>query len=165
MVFYLIIYTNSHIYLQTENYIEIDSILGKLSVELENTILYSTAVVRAYLQLILALCSKIKSEDNVIYEEKNIDHPLMKFKSLLESNFHKERQPSFYAAQMGISPNSFSKICKQYFLKTASALIQERVILESKKLIHFSYKSYCKRYYTTGYSIWCFYNLKSSTVS
>ena len=91
--------------------------------------------------MILALCSKIKSKDNSIEAEKNAHHPLMNFKELLENNFHKERQPSFYASKMGISPNNFSKICKQYFLKTPSTLIHERVILESKKLIHLTYKS------------------------
>ncbi len=135
------IYQQPYINLETEDYIEMDYILEKLIVEIENISSYSIAVVRAYLQLILALCSKIKSKDIVIYEEKNTHHPLMKFKALLENNFHKERQPSFYATQMGISPNNFSKICKQHFLKTPSTLIHERVILESKKLIHLSYKS------------------------
>lgn len=134
------IYQQPYINLEPASYIEIDSILEKLSVELQNSSLY-TAVVRAYLQLILALCSKIKSEHNVIDEGKNIHHPVVKFKTLLECNFNKERQPSFYADQMGISPNNFSKICKQHFLKSPSILIQERVILEAKKLIHLSYKS------------------------
>jgi AraC-like DNA-binding protein len=116
-------------------------ILGKMIVEMKNNSSFSTAVVKAYLQLILALCSKIKSKDTAIYQEENTYHPLMKFKALLENNFHKERQPSFYAAQMSISPNNFSKICKQHFLKTPSTLIHERVILESKKLIHLSHKS------------------------
>lgn len=135
------IYQQPYINLEAEGYIEMDYILGKLIIELENTSSYSTAVVRAYLQLILALCSKIKSTYTVMYEEKNSHHPLMNFKTLLENNFHKERQPSFYADQMGISPNNFSKICKQHFLKTPSTLIHERVILESKKWIHLSYKS------------------------
>jgi AraC family transcriptional activator of pobA len=135
------IYQQPYINLETADYIEMDYILGKLIIEMENTSTYSRAVIKAYLQLILALCSKIKSKDIVIYEEKNIHHPLIKFKALLENNFHKERQPSYYADQMGISPNNFSKICKQHFLKTPSTLIHERVILESKKLIHLSYKS------------------------
>jgi AraC family transcriptional activator of pobA len=135
------IYQQPYINLETADYIEMDYILGKLIIEMENTSTYSRAVIKAYLQLILALCSKIKSKDIVIYEEKNIHHPLIKFKALLENNFHKERQPSFYAEKMGISPNNFSKICKQHFLKTPSTLIHERVILESKKLIHLSYKS------------------------
>lgn len=135
------IYQQPYVNLQTENYIEMDAIMEKLIIELEDKSNYSTAVARAYLQLILALCSKIKSKDNVVYEENNTHHPLMKFKTILENNFHKERQPSFYAAKMGISANNFSKICKQHFLKTPSTLIHERVILESKKLIHLSYKS------------------------
>lgn len=135
------IYQLPYINLETADYIEMDYILGKLIVEMEDTSSYSRAVIKSYLQLILALCSKIKSKDIVIYEEKNTHHPLIKFKVLLETNFHKERQPSFYADQMGISPNNFSKICKQHFLKTPSTLIHERVILESKKLIHLSYKS------------------------
>jgi AraC family transcriptional activator of pobA len=135
------IYQKPYVNLATEEYIELDYILEKLIIELENTSSYSMAVVRSYLQLILALCSKIKSEDNLVPEEKNIHHPLIQFKDLLENNFRKERQPSFYATQMGISPNNFSKLSKHYFLKTPSTLIQERVILEAKKLIHLSYKS------------------------
>jgi AraC family transcriptional activator of pobA len=135
------IYQKPYVNLATEDYIELDYILGKLIIELENTSSYAMAVVRSYLQLILALCSKIKSEDNLVHEEKNIHHPLIQFKDLLENNFRKERQPSFYAMQMGISPNNFSKLSKHYFLKTPSILIQERVILEAKKLIHLSYKS------------------------
>lgn len=135
------IYQQTYINLETEDYIEMDTILKKLIVELEDSSSYATAVVKAYLQLILALCSKIKSKEIVVAEEKTTNHPLMKFKTLLENNFHKERQPSFYAEQMGLSPNNFSKICKQHFLKSPSTLIHQRVILECKKLIHLSYKS------------------------
>ena len=135
------IYQQPYINLEMSDYIEIDTILEKLIIEIENCSNYSTAVVKAYLQLILALCSKIKSNDTIIKEEKNSYHPLMNFKILLENNFRNERQPSFYAAQMGISPNNFSKICKRQFFKTPSTLIHERVILESKKLIHLTYKS------------------------
>ena len=135
------IYQQPYINLERADYIEIDTILEKLIIEIENSSSYSTAVVKAYLQLILALSSKIKSNNTITLEEKNSYHPLMNFKILLENNFRSERQPSFYAAQMGISPNSFSKICKQQFFKTPSTLIHERVILESKKLIHLTYKS------------------------
>lgn len=135
------IYQHPYMNLEKLDYIEIDTIFEKLIIEIENSGSYSTAVVKAYLQLILALSSKIKSNDTITHEEKNSYHPLMNFKILLENNFRSKRQPSFYAAQMGISPNNFSKICKQQFFKTPSILIHERVILESKKLIHLTYKS------------------------
>ena len=114
--------------------------MEKIIIELEKPSAY-IVVVRAYLQLMLALCSKIKIEQNIIDEGKNIHHPVVQFKALLESNFNKEIQPSFYADQMGVSPNNFSKICKHLFLKSPSTLIQERVILKAKKLIRLSYKS------------------------
>jgi AraC family transcriptional activator of pobA len=135
------IYQKAFINLEIQEYAELDYILEKLLVELEDTNHYATAVARAYLQLILALCSKIKSREVILDQENNTPHPVMNFKTLLENNFHTERQPSFYAAQMGLSPNTFSKICKQHFLTTPSALIHQRVILESKKLIHLTYKS------------------------
>lgn len=135
------IYQQPYVNLEHAAFIEMDSILEKMILEIEQTDNYSTAVVRAYLQLILALCSKTKSKDTIFYEQKNLHHPVMKFKALLEKNFHKERRPSFYAGQMGLSANTFSKICKKHFLKTPSALIHERVILECKKWIHLSYKS------------------------
>lgn len=135
------IYNQTYINLETQDYTEMNFILDKLNLELKDTGSYAAAVTKAYLQLILALCSKIKSKEELIAEEKNTHHPLMQFKTLLENNFYKERQPSFYAEQMGLSPNNFSKICKQHFLKTPSELIHQRVILESKKLIHLTYKS------------------------
>ncbi|WP_316820274.1 helix-turn-helix domain-containing protein [Pedobacter gandavensis] len=135
------IYQKPFVNLEMDDYADLNYILEKLIPELENNGSYSAAVTRAYLQLILALSSKIKSNDNIIDEELNRHHPIMEFKGLLESNFHKERQPSFYADRMAISPNNFSKLCKQVFLKTPSELIHDRVILESKKLIHLSYKS------------------------
>ena len=135
------IYQQTFINLENEDYIEMENILQKMVVELEDTSSYGNAVIKAYLQLILALCSKIKAKEINIEEDKTTNHPLMKFKTLLENNFHKERQPSFYAEQMGLSPNNFSKICKQHFLKSPSTLIHQRVILECKKLIHLSYKS------------------------
>jgi AraC family transcriptional activator of pobA len=104
------IYQQPYINLEKGDDMEMDYIFEKLVVELKNTGSYAEAVVKAYLQLMLALCSKVKSNDVIIDEEKHTYHPLMKFKALLENNFHTERQPSFYAAQMSISPNKGSVI-------------------------------------------------------
>jgi AraC-like DNA-binding protein len=40
-----------------------------------------------------------------------------------------------------MSPNNFSKRCTRYFKKTPSQLIQERLILEAKKLLHLTRQS------------------------
>lgn len=135
------IYLQPFIVLSEDEFTELHSLFNKLAAELNYTDTYSQAVVKAYLQLVLALSSKVKIINIPAPEEEYANHPVVQFKSLLDLHFKKERQPLFYAAQLGMAPNTFSKKCKAYFMRTPSQLIQERVILEAKKLIHLTYKS------------------------
>jgi len=135
------IYAQPFVSLDGEEYEEIKGLFGKLSAEMNFTDSYSQAVVRSYLQLILAISSKVKMASSVADEEEFSKHPVNRFKALLDTHFKKERSPSFYAAQLGIAPNTFSKQCMAYFMRSPSRLIQERVILEAKKLIHLTYRS------------------------
>jgi len=48
---------------------------------------------------------------------------------------------SFYASALCLTPDSFSKKIKTLLGKTPNKLIQERVVLEAKKLLHLTYKS------------------------
>lgn len=135
------IYSPPDIVLEDGDYIEMQAIFGKLQQELNCTGNYSHAVARTYLQLILALSSKAKMASFQAPGESPVFHPILKFKDLLERHYIRERRPSYYAAQLGISPNTFSKKCKAHFHKSPSTLIQERVILEAKKLIHLTFKN------------------------
>ena len=135
------IYVQPFIELNDDGFNEIRALFNKLYKEVSHSDSYSQAVVRAYLQLVLALSSKIKIADLAADTSEYKKSPVTRFKSLLEEHFIKERQPAFYAEQLGISPNAFSKQCKLQFLRSPSELIRERVILEAKKLIHLTYKS------------------------
>lgn len=137
------IYSQPFIRLDENGLNELHSLLDKLQQELAFQDSYSQAVARTYLQLILALSSKAKiaSAIEADLSEKAVFPTILKFKALLEKHFKEERTPSFYAAQLGMTPNTFSKKCKLQFQKPPSFLIQERVILEAKKLIHLSLKS------------------------
>jgi AraC family transcriptional activator of pobA len=135
------IYAQPFVNLNEDEYEEINGLFGKLAAELNFTDSYSRAIVRSYLQLILAISSKVKIGSLVVEEEEYAKHPVSQFKALLDTHFKKERSPSFYAEQLGIAPNTFSKQCVTYFMRSPSRLIQERVILEAKKLIHLTYMS------------------------
>lgn len=135
------IYARPFIVLGDEAYNEIHLLFDKLAAELSFEGAYSLAVIRAYLQLILALSSKAKKADENIHEAEFLQHPIHQFRKLLDTHFKNERSPSFYAEQLGIAPNTFSKQCKTYFLRSPSQIIQERVILEAKKQIHLTYRS------------------------
>ncbi|WP_241739153.1 AraC family transcriptional regulator [Pontibacter beigongshangensis] len=119
---------------------ELHAIFEKIRVEIEKEEPHSEPILRTYLQLILAISSKIKIvAQQVVAQGTPI--PLVKFKELLEANFLTQRNITFYADELALSPNTLTRKCKQYFGKSPSQLIQERVVLEAKKQLHLTYKS------------------------
>lgn len=102
----------------------------------------SEAVVRSYLQVLLALCSRAKL---AFLEERAalcIPRPeVAAFRDLLERHFHEERSPGFYVEQLGVSPRTFNRLLKDRFGKPPGAIIRERVVLEAKRLLHLTHKS------------------------
>lgn len=136
------IYSHPFISVNQDNFDELNNLFGKLLNEIDNNNLYSGPILKAYLQLILAIGSKIKNHEleytNTIPQTHST---IEKFKNLLEENFIQQRSSSFYAKELALSPSVFTKRCKLYYGKTPSQLIQERVILEAKKLIHLTHKS------------------------
>lgn len=137
------IYSRPFITLSQEDYEELKHLTCKLAQEIEISNQYSEPILKAYLQLILAIASKIKSQEldgsTVLPREQNA---IEKFKPLLEQNFIMHRKTSFYANKLALSSSVFTKRCKSFYGKTPSQLIQERVILEAKKLIHLTYKNF-----------------------
>lgn len=103
---------------------------------------FSGAVLRSWLQLILAICSKVKVQylpsEQFVQSDLN---ELKDFQNLVDQHFLSEKGPAFYAGLLNLSPNALSKKIKSQFNKTPSRIIQERVILEAKKQIHLTRKS------------------------
>jgi AraC family transcriptional activator of pobA len=102
----------------------------------------SEIVLRAYLQLLLAKSSSIKiklMDGNQEHQDK--DEQMEHFRKLLDEHYLTLHKPNDYAQLLAMSPNNFSKRCMRYFKKTPSQLIQERLILEAKKLLHLTRQS------------------------
>lgn len=99
---------------------------------------YDVSITKTYLQLILALSSKEKQlrQISATAQFENV----VDFQRLLDENFLQTREIAFYAAKSGLAVNTFTKKIKKNFGKTPSKLIQERIVLEAKKLLHLTYK-------------------------
>lgn len=132
------VYAPPHISLEPKIFEEIQGLLKRMQQEKDQENPYSEAVLRSYLQLILALCSKEKQKHPAA---PFVSHELAPFKTLIEQHYQKERSVSFYARKLHISAGVLSKKVKQVFDKTPQQLIQERVILEAKKLLQLTPKS------------------------
>ena len=136
------IYSHPFISVSQEDYNDLSHLIYKLANEMDKNSPYSGPILKAYLQLILAIGSKVKSHELESTNTIQTTHPIIeKFRSLLEENFIEQRSSSFYAKELALSSSVFTKRCKLYYGKTPSELIRERVILEAKKLIHLTHKS------------------------
>ncbi|MCL8537634.1 helix-turn-helix transcriptional regulator [Chryseobacterium gallinarum] len=85
---------------------------------------------------IIALTVSMEAErngkNNEIYQPHSI---LDRFTTLVEKHYKKEKLVRFYAEQLNITPNYLNIICKKKLLASATQIIQNRVILEAKRLL------------------------------
>ncbi|GAB2535800.1 helix-turn-helix domain-containing protein [Rufibacter soli] len=136
------IYLRPHIAVEDRVYGEILTLFSKIAKEKKEGNDFSAAILKAYLQLILALCSKEKNTSlKMDQRDATGRQEITQFQNLLEQFFIKERSPAFYAEKTRLSAGAFGKNIKRQFGKTPTQLIQDRVILEAKKLLHLTHKS------------------------
>ncbi len=136
------IYVTPYVTLNDRDFGEIEYIIAKMKTEMLSDNQFSESIIKTYLQLILAICSKEKIkllDENLI--NKGLDKSILGFPNVIEKYFLENKNVEFYANYFNMSVSSFSKKIKQQFLKTPSQLIQEKIILESKKLLHLTNKS------------------------
>ncbi|MBV8251423.1 MAG: helix-turn-helix domain-containing protein [Chitinophaga sp.] len=60
---------------------------------------------------------------------------LTDYLALIDKHFLEERSVSFYAAQLNITANYLNVLCKKHFFCKATDMIDERVLLETKRLL------------------------------
>lgn len=63
------------------------------------------------------------------------DPRIIKFQQLIDVFFKKEKLVSFYASKFHISANYLNILCKKHLKVSATQLIQQRTILEAKRLL------------------------------
>ncbi|NEM97706.1 helix-turn-helix domain-containing protein [Pontibacter burrus] len=119
---------------------ELDAIFDKIRSETALNQPYSEPILRTYLQLILAIGSRIKRQQQDLVTTLP-PQPIEQFRELLELHFITHRSADFYAAELAMAPGTFAKKCKKYFGKSPLQLLQERVVLEAKKQLHLTHKS------------------------
>ncbi len=97
----------------------------------------------AYLKLFLIECNghcSLNPGSNL--QNFEVSKTLVKnFKALVESHFHKNHLVKFYAETLNISPNYLNEVIKSAVNVPAKDFIQNRLILEAKRMAIFTSKS------------------------
>lgn len=99
--------------------------------------------------LMITLWAESESDDILTGDANPITH---KFHTLVEEHFRKQKTVSFYAKQLCITSNYLSIVCRRNFRMSALEFIQERVLLEAKRLLHSSDKSIKEIAFDLGFS-------------
>ena len=131
-----------HIKLSDEEAFQIEELFSKINNEMKAYSVPDRSVLTAYLQLILAIASRMKK--NKLQEDSfviNYDKRIDEFKKLVDEKFLEMHKPSDYAKILKISSNDLTKRCRKVFGKTPSSLINEKLILEAKKKLHLTRQS------------------------
>jgi AraC family transcriptional activator of pobA len=90
-------------------------------------------------RLIIFVTRLARSEyvpDEKAQEEKF--HVIRKFNVLVEANYRREHGVGFYAEQLNKSPKTLSNVFAIYNHKTPLKVIQERILIEAKRLLYYT---------------------------
>jgi AraC family transcriptional activator of pobA len=98
----------------------------------------TTDILRSYLNILLL---KIRScfsqtQENNIKHAPNKSAKVVLFRNLINTDYLLHKSVSDYASALNISPNHLNALCKLHEGKTAIQLLQERLLLESKRLLY-----------------------------
>jgi AraC family transcriptional regulator, transcriptional activator of pobA len=85
---------------------------------------------------LLVLCERLYSHVQDFNHNKISLNITKKFADLVEMNFAKERTVTFYAQKLHIHPNYLNALIKSHTGFTAKESIQNRILLETKYLLH-----------------------------
>jgi AraC family transcriptional regulator, transcriptional activator of pobA len=123
-------------------------------------------IIRSLLDLILLTCNQLYPREPLTLPNNKGHILVKKFMLLIEENFNKNLNVADYADKLAMSANHLTQIVKQITGKTTIEILQERNILEIKRLLlytnlsiteialkmNFSDQSYFSKYFkkTTG---------------
>ncbi|MGF1532703.1 MAG: helix-turn-helix domain-containing protein [Bernardetiaceae bacterium] len=116
----------------------VQGILEEMLIETQGQHTNREAVIRANLELLMLKLSRFYHEGQTDDQQRHSPYfirLLTQFDQLIDENFKTTRSVQFYADALCVTPKNLSSICKKIYNKTSREIIQERVILEAKRLL------------------------------
>lgn len=102
----------------------------------------------AFLALLLDESRRVAAVRLVGSEDYALFHRFLK---TLDRSFATRKDVDFYAADLGISPKRLSTLCRAMFGKTTSRIIEERSVIEAKRLLAYGSEDVRQIAYALGY--------------
>lgn len=130
------IYNVPPIMLCGEGYDRMEGFLKQIKVAYQNNDVYSSEAISAWLKLFIIECNRyaIHMPNGTRNTTATSADVVKEFKSLLEQKYMEWHKVSDYSAKLNVSPDYLNTLVKASVGKTAKEFIQNRVVLEAKRL-------------------------------
>ena len=114
----------------------ITTILQNMAQEHESQAMQWEKVVSSYLNILLIQLSRVYNTQHGYERPAATAYSAWEqLEELLEQHYKQHQPVSFYAEKMHISPKQLNDLCKNTLGKTVSELLQDRILLEARRLL------------------------------
>ncbi|MFY0483863.1 helix-turn-helix domain-containing protein [Flavobacterium sp. PLA-1-15] len=139
---------------------EIVSLFESMLSEYQKQEILKHQVLVSYSDIMYAQLSRIYLKDE---KEQIVNHGLyaQKFnelEKLIEEHFITEKSPSQYASMLNITPKHLNRITQSVMEKTTSEVILDRIILEAKRVMLHTSKSFAEIAIGLGYDDYAYFS-------
>ncbi|MCD0463871.1 helix-turn-helix domain-containing protein [Flavobacterium sp. ENC] len=129
-------------------------VIDQMKTEIQNEKLAQYELLISYLKIFLIIASRLKREQlEELKTTPDSKEPfiLQNLKDAIEDHFKTKHSAGHYAEMLNISPKALAKLSKNYFNKTLTDLIAERIIIEAKRELYMTNKTVKEIAYQLGY--------------
>ena len=132
------VYNAQPIEIDSEAAIEMAQLLKNMQEEISNGELATGELVFSYLKIFLVKLTRLKTAQTPSCNPGiQIPGILTQLETVLNENFTKHHQPSFYADALLMPLKTLGNLCRKHFQKSLSMLIAEKIVLKAKwELLH-----------------------------
>lgn len=92
-------------------------------------------ILKSYLYILLLKCSTLFDAKNPDWKETGLTI-ISAFRQLVEEEYLQQKQPFYYAEKLKISERKLNELCKTAIGKTVSEYLNDRLVLEAKRLLY-----------------------------
>lgn len=98
-----------------------------------------SSILRNLLHNLFLLAGRVHNEQhpNTSHDSEQI-LTINKFKELLDQKYHFQKQVAAYADELAVTPKRLNQLTQKILGKSPKTIIEERIILESKRLLSYS---------------------------
>ncbi len=145
--------TRTDFSISKQTFPEINYLLEKVIAEEKAGLPLAERICGQYIMLILhLLCrSGTKNKQEEAPGTNTKTDVLIRLKHLLEKNYATQHKPAFYAGELNITTGYLNELVHAAYGKASSELIQDRLLLESKRLLFFTDLSVNEIAYAVGF--------------